>query len=79
MKKYSETSMVAGIIMTVIAIVIAISFIAPIATNVAAATNNSNVYSVGQNVTGAANTLTGLTTLLFVAFVIITVYKMTIA
>lgn len=69
--------MVAALLGVVIAIIIAVSFIAPIASQVSTVTNTTAGHT-GQNVTGAANTLTGLMTLLFVAFVILTVYKMTI-
>ena len=73
MQKYSDAAMIGGLIGIMIFVVIFASVIPTVASEVAGSANNSNVYSRGQNVTGAANSLLVLVTLVFVAIGIVAV------
>jgi len=68
MKKYSNVALVAGLIGLLIFVVIFVNLVPTVANAQVAATNNANV-------TGAASSLTGLITLVFVAVGIIAIVK----
>jgi cellobiose-specific phosphotransferase system component IIC len=68
MKQYGEGSMISGLLSLLVFVLVAVNLIAPVANAQVAATNNANV-------TGAAASLTGLMTTLFVAVILVAVTR----
>ena len=68
MKQYGAEGMVSGIIQLLIFVIVAVNLIGPTANAQVAATTNANV-------TGAANSLTGLITTIFVAVILVAITR----